>query len=152
MRRLLLLSLLTVSIFFETFAQKADLETVQSFWNSNIAAMISLDRETIIYQTNFPLQGSWGYALQLEGDADSWTKEDFVQNVDKIFNDELRIKLRRIDHNQLVHHVDENGQLNFILQLLFVTEEDGEKYESATLLYFKQFDGIWKLYQIEYAG
>jgi hypothetical protein len=152
MKRLLLLSLLTISPFFKSFAQKADLETVQSFWNSNIAAMISLDKETIISQTNFPLLGSWGYVIELDGDADSWTKEDFVQNIDKIFNDDLRVKLRRMDHNQLVHHLDENGQLNFILQLLFITEEEGVKYESATLLYFKQFDGIWKLYQIEYAG
>jgi hypothetical protein len=152
MKRLLLLSLLTISPFFQSFAQKADLETVQSFWNSNIAAMISLDKETIISQTNFPLLGSWGYVIELDGDADSWTKEDFVQNIDKIFNDDLRVKLRRMDHNQLVHHLDENGQLNFILQLLFITEEEGVKYESATLLYFKQFDGIWKLYQIEYAG
>ena len=152
MKRILLFAMLTLGPIWSSFSQKADLETVQSFWNSNIAAIISLDRETIISQTNFPLEGSWGYVVELEGDADSWTKEDFVQNIDKIFNDEMRVKLRRMDYNQLVHHVDEDGQVNFILQLLFVTEEEGVKYESATLLYFRKFEGIWKLYQIEYAG
>lgn len=136
---------------FISLGQKADLETVESFWKTNISAMISLDKEMIIEQTNFPLEGSWGYAIGLDGDAQDWTKEDYTSNLNLIYTDEVRIKLRGLDHNHLVHHKDAAGELNFILQLNFVTVSDGP-YESATLFYFKRFDGVWKLFQIEYAG
>lgn len=147
-------SFIFLLLFFSSvsFGQQADHATVQQFWNSNILEIVRLDKEKIIEHTSFPVAGSWGYVLELEGEPESWTSEDFINNIPKIFNDEVRIKLRGMTYNDLVHHKDENGELNFILQLNFQTVVEAGTFESSTLLYFKKFDGIWKLFQIEYAG
>ena len=51
---------LLTSISFSQLVQKAELE---AFWNSNILPMVKIDKETIISQTNFPLEGAWGYMV-----------------------------------------------------------------------------------------
>lgn len=147
-----LTSLLFLFAFSCVYSQKADLATVQNFWDNNIMEIIRLDKEKIIDHTAFPVSGSWGYALELEGGPEAWTDDDYKLNLDKIYNEELRIKLRGMNYNSLVHHTDENGELNFILQITFETITDVGTFESATLLYFKKYEGIWKLYQIEHAG
>ncbi len=134
------------------FGQKTDLETVKKFWDTNIVEIIRLDQESIIEHTHFPVSGSWGYVMELEGDAETWTKEDFISAIPAIFNEELREKLQKENYNSLVHHIDEVGNLHFILQLNFETITSDGVFESTTLLYFKRFDGVWKIYQIEYAG
>lgn len=134
------------------FGQKTDLETVKKFWDTNIVEIIRLDQESIIEHTHFPVSGTWGYVMELEGDAETWTKEDFISAIPTIFNEELREKLQKENYNSLVHHIDEVGNLHFILQLNFETITSDGVFESTTLLYFKRFDGVWKIYQIEYAG
>jgi hypothetical protein len=145
-------SLLFLLLFSVAFSQKADLATVQKFWDNNIMEIVRLDKEKIIEHTAFPVSGSWGYAIELEGGPEDWSNDDYKNNLDKIYNEELRVKLRGMNYNSLVHHTDENGELNFILQLTFETITDDGTFESATLLYFKKYEGIWKLYQIEHAG
>jgi hypothetical protein len=132
--------------------QKTDFETVKKFWDTNIAEIIRLDQDSIIEHTYFPVSGSWGYVMELEGDAESWTKEDFISAIPSIFNEELRKKLKEENYNNLVHHIDESGNVHLILQLNFETYTSEGIFESTTLLYFKRFDGVWKIYQIEYAG
>jgi hypothetical protein len=147
------LTTLLFSILFSlAFAQKADLATVQNFWDNNIMEIVRLDKEKILEHTAFPVTGSWGYAIELDGGPEDWKNDDYTNNLDKIYNEELRIKLRGMNYNSLVHHMDDDGELNFILQLSFETVTDDGTFESATLLYFKKYDGIWKIYQIEHAG
>jgi hypothetical protein len=121
--------------------------------DNNIHEIIALDEEKIIEHTAFPVAGSWGYILNLD-DPESVTDEDFTHNLKDIFTDEVRLALRQKTYNDLVHNMDENNELNFIVQIVSTyTMEDTEKMmESMMLLYFKKFEGQWKLFQIELAG
>lgn len=152
MKSILFLLLFLVSLC--SLGQGTNKDVVLSFWNSNIQSIINLDKAKIIEETNFPLEGSWGYVLELKTSPEQWTKEDFVNNIDKIFNEELRNNLKSKTYNDLVHYKDETGTLSFIINLNFSTKDDqsGETFESSTILFFKMFDNHWKLYSIEYAG
>ncbi len=61
----------TIPISYNDFsslnAQIASLETVRNFWDKNIMEIIRLDNDKIIEHTNYPVEGSWGYVLELEG-------------------------------------------------------------------------------------
>jgi|GEM_PF-1307875 hypothetical protein len=151
MKTLLITSFLFLNGFI--FSQKADLNTVKTFWDANIYEIIILDQEGIEKHTYFPVEGSWGYILNLE-DPESTTDEDFTHNLKEIFTEEVRVALRNKTYNDLVHHTDENGELNFIVQVITTTqmEGSGEVMESMMILYFKKFEGEWKLFQIELAG
>jgi len=146
------LSSVVVLFTFISFGQKGDLQTVQAFWDNNIQEIVRLDKVKIIEHTHFPVDGSWGYAVDYNLDPADWTDELFKDNLDKIFDESLRAVLKGMDYNQLVHHRDENGALNFMIQLFFETEIDGTKLESSTILFFKCYNQIWKLYKIEYIG
>ncbi|TNF48546.1 MAG: hypothetical protein EP305_05260 [Bacteroidetes bacterium] len=151
MKTLLITAFLLLNGF--TFSQKADLNTVKTFWETNIYEIIILDQEGIEKHTHFPVEGSWGYILDLE-DPESTTDEDFTHNLKEIFTEEVRVALRNKTYNDLVHHTDENGELNFIVQVMMTTqlEDSDEVMESMMILYFKKFEGDWKLFQIELAG
>jgi hypothetical protein len=147
----------TLSFYFLTLTvlgQATNRDVVLSFWNSNVQSILNFDKAKIIEETNFPLEGSWGYTIELESGPDKWTKDDFVNNIDKIFTEELRTNLKGKTYNDLVHYKDETGTLIFIINLSFLTKDEasGETFESSTILFFKMFDNHWKLYSIEYAG
>lgn len=135
-----------------SFSQKASLETVRNFWDSNVMEIIRLDEDKIIEHTNYPVDGSWGYVLELEGEPETWTDTDFNNGLSTIFNTELRVALREKTYNDLVHHENEAGELEFILSISFTTSTEDAEFESMTFLYFKKFEGIWKLFKIENAG
>lgn len=147
-----LLFLLIITISSSTNAQIASLETVRNFWDTNIMEIIRLDKEKIIEHTNYPVEGSWGYVLELEGEPDTWTTAEFNNGLPLIFNDQLRIALRSKTYNDLVHFENETGELEFIIQLTSITSTDDGDFESSTFLYFKKFEGVWKLFKMEYAG
>lgn len=136
------------------FAQSTPRDVVISFWNSNIKAIVELDKETILNQTNFPLEGSWGYALELDKAPEEWSKDDYTNNLSKIFNEETRDQLKQKTFNDLVHYKNEQGELIYIVNVVFNTKMEGsdEYMESSTIFFFKMFDSKWKLYSIEYAG
>jgi len=129
-------------------------DVVMSFWNSNIKAIVDMDKEKIIRQTNFPVEGSWGYLLELEDKPENKVESVFTDNLDKIFNEETRKQLSEKTYNDLVHHKNEAGEIIFIVNVVFdnVDPETGYEYESSTLFFFKLFDNKWKLYSVEFAG
>lgn len=148
------LSLFFLLLTSALFSQSTPRDVVISFWNSNIRAIIDLDAETIINQTNFPLEGSWGYAIELDKTPEEWTKDDYTNNLGKIFNQETRDQLKQKTYNDLVHYRNEQGELIYIVNVVFTTrmEDSDDMMESSTIFFFKMFDSKWKLYSIEYAG
>lgn len=152
MRTILILFVLLATNF--SIAQKTTRDVVINFWDTAIQPIIDLDKEKIIEHTNFPLQGSWGYQLDLSTGPDEWTKDDFTSHLEMIFNEETRALLKQKTINDLVHYTNEAGEFEFIINVNFysIQEETGDQYESVTIFYFKKFEDVWKLYSIEYAG
>jgi hypothetical protein len=144
--------LIIVFLSFSSFGQKANLETVKSFWETTIIPLVDFDKETIVKNTNFPVSGSWGYYLELKEDEAEWNEDVFAGNLSSIFSAEFRSRLKEMNFNYLVHHTDELGKFHFILQVNFAQTKNGTTSDMYYFLYFTQFDEVWKLYQIEIAG
>ena len=137
-----------------SFSQKLEYNVIVAFWDSNIKAIVDFDSTKIIAQTNFPLEGSWGYAIGLETEPEEWTKTDYTTNLESIFTEELRTILREKTYNDLTHYANEAGEIQLIINLIsyYTDIETQETYESSTILFFKKFNNEWKLFSIEYAG
>ncbi len=137
-----------------SFSQKLEYNVIVAFWDSNIKAIVDFDSTKIIAQTNFPLEGSWGYAIGLETEPEEWTKTDYITNLESIFTEELRILLREKTYNDLTHYANDAGEIQLIINLMsyYTDIETQETYESSTILFFKKFNNEWKLFSIEYAG
>ena len=125
-----------------TLAQEIDKDEAQDFWEDNIQAILDLDKEKVMTQTNFPLN-------TFDGD---WDQRAFESGFDLIFNEDLiaDLKYQSVRDIQSVEY--EPGEITIILDIFSVTEIDGEEFESATILSFKKFEGSWKLYDIKMAG
>lgn len=149
MKIFLFLLIVTASININSQTNR---DVIISFWDSNIQAIVNLDQEKIIEQTNFPVGGSWGYAMELESSMEKWSKEDFISNISKIFNEETRDQLKQKTYNDLVHYKNDDGVLELIINVNFQTKMEGssDTIESSTIFFFKMFENKWKLYSIEY--
>lgn len=146
--------ILFCSFSFLGYSQKIARDEIIHFWNTNIQAIINLDKSTITDQTNFPVEGSWGYAIDLSNSPDEWTKFDFLDNLELIFSEERRLFLRSKTFNDLIHHTNEEGEIVLILNLDSTKKdlESGQTVESSIILFFKKFNSNWKLFMIEYVG
>lgn len=152
MKSLILLVFSSLTIF--SFGQLVPKHEVEEFWNSNMLPIIKLDKATIENQTNFPLEGSWGYIVDDLGDPESWTKELYVENLGQIYSDAIRIAIRSKSINDLAHMTTESGETALLLSV-YVETKDKESdivYETSYMFFFKKFEGVWKLYKIELAG
>lgn len=143
-----------IFLYSISFGQAISRDVVTSFWNNNIRAIVEMDDDKIIRQTQFPVNGSWGYAVELKEKPENWVENDFTSNLDKIFNEDTRSKLAQKTYNDIVHYRNEAGELIFIVNVDFLTTDEisGDTYESSTIFFFKQFESKWKLFSIEYAG
>ena len=143
--------LVIVIMSFSSFGQKANYETVKSFWENTIQPIIDHKEETILLNTEFPLKGSWGYYLDLKEEEADWNQAVFKANLNAVFSADFRSKLKEMNYNYLVHHTDTEGKFHFILQINFSQTKNGVATELFYFLYFTKFDESWKLYQIEIA-
>lgn len=142
---------LLTSISFSQLVQKTELD---AFWNSTILPIVKIDKETIIAQTNFPLEGAWGYMVDDLSEPESWTTELYSNNLEKIFTDEIRISMRSKTINDLAHFTTEEGETALLLSIMIETydKESDMTFETSYMYFFKMFDGNWKLFKIDIAG
>jgi len=131
--------LLAIILFTNiSFSQISDVAEAQNFWDNNIQAIIRLDADKIISQTKFP--------LNMLASGDELTAEEFKGKLNQVFTDAVRIDLR-------------GGSISNI-DAWVMSEDDSETYMvactnpsddyDAVVFLFKEFDGNWLLYGIDY--
>lgn len=142
---------LLTSISFSQLVQKAELD---EFWNSNILPMVKIDKEAIIAQTNFPLDGAWGYMVDDLSEPESWTQELYSNNLEKIYTEEIRIAMRSKTINDLAHFTTDEGETALLLSIMIETydKESDMTFELSYMFFFKKIDGNWKLFKMDIAG
>ncbi len=64
---------------------KNDSLELQSFWKSHIHPIINGEKEKVEKNTHFPLEGDWGYMMELEKSDAEWKKEDFISNYERLY-------------------------------------------------------------------
>jgi hypothetical protein len=138
-------------ISYSQLVPKAELE---QFWNSSISPIVQFDKETIISQTNFPLEGTWGYMVDDLSEPESWTQALYSANIEKIYTNEIRIAMRGKTINDLAHFTTDEGQTALLLSIIIEThdKESDLTFETAYMYFFKKFNGNWKLFKIDIVG
>lgn len=137
-----------------SYSQLVPKPGLEQFWNSTILPMVQLDNETVISQTNFPLEGAWGYMVDDLSEPESWTQALYSNNLEKIYTNEIRIALRNKTINDLAHFTTDEGQIVLLLSILIETydKESDMTFETSYMYFFKKFDGYWKLFKIDIVG
>ncbi len=137
-----------------SYSQLVSKPELEQFWNSTILPIVQLDNETVISQTNFPLDGAWGYMVDDLSEPESWTQALYSNNLEKIYTNEIRIALRGKTINDLAHFTTDEGQIALLLSILIETydKESDMTFETSYMYFFKKFDGYWKLFKIDIVG
>ncbi len=131
----LCLLLATVSI-----AQVENQDEADKFWAENITAIVQLNKEKIFSQTNFPIKTNIA--------QESWSKEKFSGLLDVLFSQDVRTELRSGSSRNIDAFTlgDDDGQTYMVVCNVVYKEYLVE------VLMFKQFEGVWKLYGIDFQG
>ena len=129
-----------------------DSNELKTFWEKNLMPLVKGDKNKFIQQTHFPLKGDWGYMMQLDKPEDQWTKDDFMNGFDKLFNQKFIDKLKTLSHKDMEVRKIENEELEFLVSASFEDWVDEYKDEWTIILRFKKINGEYKLYMINGAG
>lgn len=134
---LLFLCLLLATV---STAQIENQEEADKFWGDNILAIVQLNKEKIFSQTIFPLDINIG--------EESWNQEKFSGLIDVLFSQDMRTDLRSGSSGYIDAFTmgDDEGQTYMV-----VCDVNYKEYVVEVLM-FKQFDGVWKLYGIDFQG
>lgn len=142
--------LIGICTTLSAFAQPGDKE-VAEVWNTHVKAIRDMDLDGIKAQCDEYVGGDWGYVVGLESDVSEWTVEEFVQNAEFIFTEELREELKYGDPSMLELRESDTGW-ELILAMYSSEEVEGEMYEFATVLMYILVEGEWKLSSVFFAG
>ena len=123
-------------------AQSVNKIEPQQFWETNIQSIIDGDIDAVVSQSYFPMS-------TFEGE---WSKNDFMDAFEVLFDETTLAELRSQTYREIQPVEYNPGEITYMVVIVTETEIDGEYYESATILSFKKFDGVWKLYDIDMAG
>lgn len=135
--------LIGLNLFVSTaFGQdKLDSLAIQNFKEESILPLINKDTEKLSLLIEFPLKGEWGYMMELQKDEKDWTKEDFFENYDKLFDDKVIGILKTLDYENINLYKSE------ILVGINLADD-----EFAIILRYRYIKGKWKLYVIQGVG
>lgn len=136
------LLLLLIGLFFMrfSFGQVSDTAVARSFWNDNIQAVLKSDVPKVLSQTHFPLEVHKGMK------SEKWTKEQFKARFKEVFTQRVMEELRAADVNSIDAWVMGEDATETYMLVCMLSDED----TSAVVLSFKQFNGKWQLYFIDY--
>ncbi|MBL4862275.1 MAG: hypothetical protein JKY09_04555 [Crocinitomicaceae bacterium] len=135
MRAFLLLPVLIFTQF--SFGQLENSEEAQKFWDDNIQAIVDLEKNKIIEQTNFP--------LELSATKEVWTKNEFTEKLDMIFHKSQREELSKLNIGDIDAWQMSGHESLMYMVACFEAFDDNR----AMVLQFKRIDGEWKLYGID---
>lgn len=143
--------LLSILVFVSTLCSaQIDQEEIEQFWNTQIDAIVKLDKKAINKYSLHPPNGDWGYLVGLDEEV-SWTHDNFLENLEYIFFEELRTYLKE-GNSELVEIWDSEEGLFLIIKYNELIYEDEMEFETTTILQFSKIDGNWILTEYLIAG
>jgi hypothetical protein len=131
-------------------SQEIDEDEAEEFWVSIILPMLDKDKDAVLKNVHYPIATYLG----------ELTEKEFTTQYDDILTEEVIYQLSHASQREIqAVEYDEPGDVTYMLVLISsytIDDEggdmDGEEMESATVLSFKKYDGVWKLYSVDIAG
>ncbi|MCK5856911.1 MAG: hypothetical protein KAG64_05440 [Bacteroidales bacterium] len=144
-----IISLLTLNVIGQPTIDSTELK---KFWNECVNPIIDNDKDKLEKIIHFPLQGEWGFMMELNKVDRLWTKQDFFDNYGKLFANDLIENLKEQSFKNIEVYNHDNGTVELLVSVGWETMIDGFKYESGIIFRFKKFKNDWKLYVIQGVG
>lgn len=121
-------------------AQVSDTTVARAFWNDNIQAILKADVAKVLSQTHYPLEVNNGQKRE------KLTKEQFKARYKSIFTSTIVAELASEDIDAIdAFTMGDDDTETYMLACMLSEEND-----SAVVLCFKQFNGKWQLYLVDY--
>ena len=124
---------------------------IKEIWDNRLSKMSDKDKAKKIDLFHFPLEGDYGYSMELKGDVDQWTKSEFYNNYDKFFTEDVLSKIEQTTYFDL-DLLDAEDEVVVSLTLDFIYLIGEYQADSSIMFYAKEYDGAWKIYKILMAG
>ncbi len=139
-------------ITFNTVGQNQsaiDSTELKMFLKDCINPIIDKDKDRLEEIVYFPLLGEWGFMMGLEKNNSLWTKQDFFDNFDSLFTDELIEKLKEKSFKDIEVYNSEDGSIELSVYVGFEIRVDDFKDESGIIFRFRKIKSAWKLFMIQ---
>ena len=143
--KIILIIFLTFSVSSAFSQLKTDSIDLKSFWSEYVEPLIDKDFEKIKSIVHFPLEGEWGFMMELKKDEINWSQVDFIENYDKLFDDKIIGLLKELNYT------DAELFNNEILVGIGWKDESGIS-ESGIIFRYKEVNGQWRLCVIQGVG
>jgi hypothetical protein len=142
------IKLTCVSIFLfvmsSSFAQSdTDSLDLDSFWIEYVQPLIEGNRQKLETFIEFPLDGEWGFMMELDHPPKNWTENDFYDNYSKLFNEETITRLKNTSSKDLEF---------FKKEILLNIGWKNEEVELGIFFRYIRVNGSWKLHVIQAVG
>ena len=130
-------------LFFSPSVNAQDLDSDEGvdFWAYYISPILQYEVDQVVNQASFPLE-------TYEGDL---SEEEFRDLFPVIFDETTMESLSYLDYTA-VQVLGYDEYTVYRITILTEFEMDGEYYETATILSFRQENGNWKMFSIDIAG
>jgi hypothetical protein len=126
--------------FFSWAQQSEGVEMKQYFWNTNIRNIAEMDKDSILIQTNFPLEIKWGARRE------KWTKEQFRLKLSTVFDASVIDQFKNDSYESIDAWTYEDESTPTYMLVVYPENEEF----NVIVLSFKQFNEDWKLYQMDF--
>ncbi len=125
----------------------------KTFWEETVVPILEGDKDRMAEIINFPLQGSWSIDMGFEKTEEAVTKEEFLSNYEKLFDDVCLEKLRELSHEDVQKYIGD-GYTQLIVsngwEIPYTTDSGVKSHlEGGIILRFKKIQDQWKLFSID---
>lgn len=128
--------------------EKIDLK---AFWEAKVVPIIEHDALLNQQIFHFPIEGDWGYMIDLNKHDSLWTDTDFIKKYGLLFTDDVINQLK----NQTYRDVDivhANGETELLISVAWKSINNPSHEESGMILRYRKRNGIWMLCVIQAVG
>lgn len=135
-----------ITVQGQTDAHEPELKHI---WNNCIVPIINNDVHALKELVHFPLLGDWGYLMELDKPDSLWTKQDFFDNLDNLFNKSFVDGLKSGSYRDLIKYSPDEIRTQIHLSHHWISNEG---FEKGIILRFEQVESLWKLVTIQAVG
>ncbi|MDH4474137.1 MAG: hypothetical protein QE487_16130 [Fluviicola sp.] len=135
-------AILLTFLFFSGWAaaQVSDTTVARAFWNDNIQTIVKANVTKVLTQTHYPLEVKTGQKRE------KLTKEQFKTRYKSIFTSTIVAELASEDIDAIDAFTMGDDETETYMLACMLSEES----DAAIVLCFKQFNGKWQLYLVDY--
>jgi len=127
---------------------KIDTNDTKKIWKHCIIPIIENKKNKVLSTINFPLEGDWAFMMGLKKEGKDATKNEFLKNYDRFFNDSLKSMLTNLDYNAFDSYESKKGTVYRIAGSRIINGE----WEASVVLHYRKIGNEFYMIRINGIG